>query len=135
LAAVVVTQAEARPTETRTQTRADLVVSASTVAAGFDAATVECLREVRGAEVSVTSATAVYVLEEGVVLLRSDARTTVAGPLDATVHLRVSAGRGAAFGDDAVTLNEEWARQGAVGAGQLRHGQRDYPHGIPGGPR
>lgn len=103
---------EAKATETREQTSADFVLSPA--GDGFDAATVERLRKVPGAEVSATSASAVYVLEEGVALIRSDARAAEPKALADTVRLPVSAGRVTDLDDDSIIVNEEWEKH-AVG--------------------
>ncbi|MET7680791.1 ABC transporter permease [Streptomyces sp. NPDC005423] len=100
---------EADAAQLRARTRADFVVSPAG-GAGFDRATVERLRAVPGAEVSATSSSAVYVLEDGVALVRSEARAAVPGPLAATVRLPVTAGRVAGLDDDSIIVNEEWAR-------------------------
>ncbi|MDT9701658.1 ABC transporter permease [Streptomyces sp. P17] len=99
---------EAKATETREQTAADFVVSPS--GEGFGAAAVERLRQVPGAEVSVTSSSAVYVLEEGVALIRSDARAAEAKALADTVRLPVTAGRVTDLDDDSIIVNEEWEK-------------------------
>ncbi|MGV9451892.1 FtsX-like permease family protein [Streptomyces sp. NPDC003635] len=103
---------EAKATETREQTSADFVLSPA--GDGFDAATVERLRKVPGAEVSATQASAVYVLEEGVALIRSDARAAEPKALADTVRLPVSAGRVTDLDDDSIIVNEEWEKH-AVG--------------------
>ncbi|MEV0175738.1 FtsX-like permease family protein [Streptomyces sp. NPDC050803] len=97
---------EARAAETREQTAADFVVSPAGDA--FGAATVERLRKVPGAQVSATSSSAVYVLEEGVALIRSDARAADAKALADTVRLPVTAGRVTDLDDDSIIVNEEW---------------------------
>ncbi|MFF1502269.1 FtsX-like permease family protein [Streptomyces sp. NPDC058316] len=100
---------EAKATETRDQAAADYVVSPAGPA-GFDAATVERLRKVEGAEVSATSASAVYVLEDGVALIKSEARAADPAMLARTTRLPIAAGRVADLGDDSIIVNEEWAR-------------------------
>ncbi|MFJ8027013.1 FtsX-like permease family protein [Streptomyces sp. NPDC096311] len=100
---------EAKATETRTQTRADFVVSPAG-ATGFDTATVERLRAVPGAEVSAISSSAVYVLEDGVALIKSEARAADPKRLADTVRLPVVAGRVTDLDDDSIIVNEEWAR-------------------------
>ncbi|WP_128375118.1 ABC transporter permease [Streptomyces cavernae] len=98
---------EAKATEVREQTAADFVVSPAGDS-GFDEATVRRLREVPGAEVSATSSSAVYVLEEGVALIRSDARAADPKLLADTVRLPVTAGRVEDLDDDSIIVNEEW---------------------------
>ncbi|GGQ06708.1 FtsX-like permease family protein [Streptomyces mutabilis] len=102
---------EAGATETRERTTADFVVEAPGDG-GFDAETVDRLRAVPGAAtVSPASSTAVYVLEEGVALVRSDARA-VADPaaLSATARLPLGAGRVTDLDDGSIIVNEEWER-------------------------
>nr|WP_223189099.1 FtsX family ABC transporter permease [Streptomyces sp. TRM68416] len=98
----------AKATETREQTAADFVVSPA--GDGFGAATVERLRKLPGAEVSPTSSSAVYVLEEGVALIRSDARAADPKTLADTVRLPVTSGRVTDLDDDSIVVNEEWER-------------------------
>ncbi|MBG0853862.1 FtsX-like permease family protein [Streptomyces spinoverrucosus] len=100
---------EAKATEVRDRTAADFVV---TPAGGtsFDAATLHRLRQVPDAEVSASSSSAVYVLEEGVALVRSDARAAEPGPLAATARLPLVAGRTTDLDDDSIIVNEEWER-------------------------
>jgi putative ABC transport system permease protein len=100
---------EAKATETRAQTRADFVVSPAG-AAGFDTATVERLRAVPGVEVSAISSSAVYALEDGVALIKSEARAADPKLLADTVRLPVTAGRVTDLDDDSIIVNEEWAR-------------------------
>ncbi|WP_031034723.1 ABC transporter permease [Streptomyces sp. NRRL F-5650] len=102
---------EAGATEARERTAADLVVTAPD-GTGFDAATVDRLRAVPGAAaVSPVASTAVYVLEEGVALIRSDAHA-VADPaaLAATTRLPLAAGSVTALDDGSIVVNEEWER-------------------------
>ncbi|WP_432080212.1 FtsX-like permease family protein [Streptomyces sp. WAC 04229] len=101
---------EAKATETREQTAAAFVVTGAGDT-GFDARTVDRLRSVPGAVVSPTSSSAVYVLEEGVALIRSDARA-VADPeaLAATTRLPLAEGRATDLDDSSIIVNEEWER-------------------------
>ncbi|WP_217143330.1 FtsX-like permease family protein [Streptomyces sp. AC627_RSS907] len=103
---------EAKATETRERTTAAFVVTAPGGGTGFDARTVERLRAVPGAEVSPTSSSAVYVLEEGVALVKSEARA-VTGPeaLAATARLPLTAGRVSGLDDGSIIVNEEWERR------------------------
>ncbi|AQS68091.1 FtsX-like permease family protein [Streptomyces pactum] len=103
---------EAKATETRERTGADFVITAPDGDTGFDARTVERLRAVPGtAEVSATSSSAVYVLEEGVALIRSDARAvTGPGALAATARLPLAAGSVSGLDDRSIIVNEEWER-------------------------
>ncbi|WP_329338098.1 ABC transporter permease [Streptomyces sp. NBC_00663] len=101
------TLSDARATEARERTRADFVMTSAT---GLDARTLERLRAVRGAEVSPTASSAVYVLEEGVALIKSEARAADPERLAATTAVPLSAGRIADLSDDSIVVNEEWAR-------------------------
>ncbi|MEW2559193.1 ABC transporter permease [Streptomyces griseorubiginosus] len=100
---------EAKATETREQTVASFVVTPAGDA-GFDAATVKRFEAVEGAEVSATSSSAVYVLEDGVALIRSEARAADAGPLARTVRLPLAAGKVSDLDDDSIIVNEEWEK-------------------------
>ncbi|MER6493022.1 ABC transporter permease [Streptomyces griseorubiginosus] len=100
---------EAKATETREQTVASFVVTPAGDA-GFDAATVKRFEAVEGAEVSATSSSAVYVLEDGVALVRSVARAADAGPLARTVRLPLAAGKVSDLDDDSIIVNEEWEK-------------------------
>ncbi|MEV8532511.1 FtsX-like permease family protein [Streptomyces sp. NPDC051211] len=102
------TLAGAKSAEIRRQTTADYVVTGGT---GLDAATVDRLRAVAGARVSATARTAVYTLEDGVALIRSDARAADPAGLARTAALPVVAGRAADLDDDSIIVNEEWARK------------------------
>ncbi|MEU5098665.1 ABC transporter permease [Streptomyces sp. NPDC020996] len=100
---------EAKATEARERTAADFVVTPAGDA-GFDEATLKRLRAVSGAEVSASSSSAVYVLEDGVALIRSDARAVEPGPLAATARLPLAAGKVSDLDDDSIIVNEEWER-------------------------
>lgn len=100
---------EAKATETRERTTAALVVTAPD-GAGFDARTVERLRAVPGAEVSPTSSSTVYVLEEDMALLKSDARAADPEALAATTRLPLAAGKVSGLDDGSIIVNEEWER-------------------------
>ncbi|NEA47709.1 FtsX-like permease family protein, partial [Streptomyces sp. SID10815] len=52
----------------------------------------------------------VYVLEDGVALVRSEARAAEPGPLAATARLPLTAGRVADLDDGSIIVNEEWQR-------------------------
>lgn len=91
-------------TEVREQTTADLIAWSGT---GFDDRTVSAVRAVPGATVMTSAATAVFTLEDGTALIRSDAEA-VDAPL--TRNLPVRAGRLAGLDDDGIVVNEEWAR-------------------------
>ncbi|MFC8388026.1 FtsX-like permease family protein [Streptomyces sp. NPDC057238] len=96
-------------TETRERTTAAFVVTAAGDGA-FDARTLDRLRAVPGAWVSASAPSAVYVLEEGVALVRSEARAVDPGALAATARLPLAAGRVTDLDDGSVVVNEEWER-------------------------
>ncbi|QXE36374.1 ABC transporter permease [Streptomyces sp. GMY02] len=111
---------EAKATEVRERTAADFVVvpaangtggTDGANGAGFGEATLNRLRAVPGAaEVSATSSSAVYTLEDGIALIRSDARAAATGPLTATTRLPLTAGSAADLDDGSIIVNEEWER-------------------------
>ncbi|MFK0068046.1 FtsX-like permease family protein [Streptomyces sp. NPDC091046] len=108
LLGAVATLKEAKAAEVRARTTAAFVVTAPS-GTGFDAATVDRLRAVPGTEVAPTSSSAVYVLEDGVALIRSDARAVAApGPLTATTRLPLAAGKASDLDDRSIIVNEEW---------------------------
>lgn len=100
---------EAKATEVREQTTADFVVTPAGNA-GFDRATLQRLRDVPGAEASASSSSAVYVLDDGVALIRSDARTVEPEPFAATARLPLAAGKVGDLDDDSIIVNEEWEK-------------------------
>ncbi|WP_210576514.1 ABC transporter permease [Streptomyces sp. GESEQ-4] len=99
---------EARATEARERTAADFVVTSA--GAPLDAATVRRLREVPGADVSPVASSAVYVLEDGVALIKSEAHAVDPHRLAATAHLPLTDGRVTDLDDDSIIVNEEWSR-------------------------
>ncbi|MFF2526078.1 ABC transporter permease [Streptomyces liangshanensis] len=113
LLGAVATVADAKAGEVRRRTTADFVVSGAGDR-GFDAATVARMRRVPGAVVSPTAAGAVYVLEDGVALIRSDARAAEPSALAATARLPLVAGRSADLDDHSIIVNDEW-REHTVG--------------------
>ncbi|MBW5485669.1 ABC transporter permease [Streptomyces bambusae] len=100
----------AKAAETRAGTAAAFVVTARAGAAGFDAEALRRLRAVDGAVVSASASSAVHVLEDGVSLVRSEARAADPGPLAATVRLPLVAGSAGDLDDDSIIVNEEWQR-------------------------
>ncbi|MEU1801643.1 ABC transporter permease [Streptomyces sp. NPDC019937] len=104
---------EAKATEVRERTAADFVLTPAG-GAGFGAAALRALRAVPGAEVSATASSAVYVLEDGVSLMKSEARAAAPGPLAATARLPVEAGNARDLDDDSIIVNAEW-QQHTVG--------------------
>ncbi|MGV9497542.1 FtsX-like permease family protein [Streptomyces sp. NPDC003642] len=95
--------------EARERTTAAFVVTPAG-GAGFDAATLRRLRAVPGAVVAPSSTTAVHVLEDGVALIRSEARAVTPASLAATARLPLAAGRVGDLDDDSIVVNEEWRR-------------------------
>ncbi|MFF0385924.1 FtsX-like permease family protein [Streptomyces sp. NPDC004286] len=100
---------EAKATEVRERTAADFTVTPAG-ATGFDEATLRQLRAVPGATVSASSSSAVYVLEDGVALIRSDARAVEPTTLAATTRLPLAAGKVSALDDDSIIVNAEWEK-------------------------
>lgn len=98
---------EARATEARERTVCDFVLTSPN---GFAPDTLRRLRAIPGTEVSATASSAVYVLEEGVALIKSEARAADPRALAATVRLPLTAGRVTDLDDDSIIVNEEWAR-------------------------
>lgn len=103
------TLAQARTAEVRQWTAADFVVTPGN-GSTLSADVVERLRQVPGATVSASAATAVYTLEDGVALVKSEARAVDPGLLGAAVRLPVAAGRLADLDDGSIVVTEEWAR-------------------------
>ncbi|MFD1366091.1 FtsX-like permease family protein [Actinoplanes sichuanensis] len=75
----------------------------------LDARTVGAIRAVPGARVMTSASTAVYTLEDGVALVRSQARVVDASTLSVVRNLPVKAGRVDDLDEDAIIVNEEWA--------------------------
>lgn len=100
---------EARAAEVRQQTAADFVVTPQ-AGTTVRAAAVERLRQVPGTVVSASAATAVYTLEDGVALVKSEARAADPKLLAETARLPVTAGRLADLDDGSIVVTEEWAR-------------------------
>ncbi|WP_399887531.1 FtsX-like permease family protein [Streptomyces sp. BBFR51] len=101
---------EAKAAETRERTVAAFVITApGDAGAGFDRRTLDRLRAIPGTEISPSASSAVYVLEDDVALIRSDARA-VADPdaLTATARLPLSAGKATDLDDHSIIVNEEW---------------------------
>ncbi|MET9786554.1 ABC transporter permease [Streptomyces canus] len=112
---------EAKATETRKRTTADFVVVPAgntgptgskdpAENTGFDAQTLQQLRTIPGTTASATSSSAVYVLEDGVALIRSEARAAEPAPLAATADLPLAAGEVSDLDDGSIIVNEEWER-------------------------
>ncbi|OMI87136.1 ABC transporter permease [Streptomyces sp. M1013] len=108
LLGAVATLDGAKAAEARERTTAAFVATAPP-GAGFDAAAVERLRAVPGARISPSASSTVYVLEDGVALIRSDARAVAdPGALAATTRLPLAQGRVTALDDHSIIVNEEW---------------------------
>ncbi|WP_405526084.1 ABC transporter permease [Streptomyces canus] len=112
---------EAKATETRERTTADFVVVPAgntgptgsrdpAENTGFDAQTLQQLRTIPGTTASATSSSAVHVLEDGVALIRSEARAAEPAPLAATADLPLAAGKVSDLDDGSIIVNEEWER-------------------------
>ncbi|KQX83125.1 FtsX-like permease family protein [Streptomyces sp. Root1310] len=99
----------ARAAEVERRTVADFVVTprdGTTLRAG----TVEQVRQVPGTLVSASSATALFTLEDGVALVKSEARAADPALLAGTARLPVTAGRLTDLDDGSIVVTEEWAR-------------------------
>ncbi|MER6958343.1 ABC transporter permease [Streptomyces sp. NPDC000618] len=98
---------EARAAEVSRRTTADLVLTPTGTA--LKAKDVERLRQLPDTIVSAVSSTAVYTVEDGVALVKSQARAADPALLAATVELPVTAGRLTDLDDDSIVVTEEWA--------------------------
>ncbi|MEU4164174.1 FtsX-like permease family protein [Actinoplanes sp. NPDC026670] len=104
------TIAEAQATEQRDQTAADLIVTGGALeAAALDSPMVTAIRAVPGARVMTSASTAVYTLEDGVALVRSQAQAVDPSALTAVRRLPVVAGEVGDLDDGGIIVNEEWA--------------------------
>ncbi|MEU0248138.1 FtsX-like permease family protein [Streptomyces sp. NPDC006235] len=99
----------AQATETSERTTAAFVLTPP-AGTGFDDAALRRLRAVPGTQMSPTSSTSVHVLEDGVALIRSEARAAAPGALAATTRLPLTAGAVSDLDDDSIIVNEEWQR-------------------------
>ncbi|MGW6304634.1 ABC transporter permease, partial [Streptomyces niveus] len=99
---------EAKATEAATQTTADYVVAAPGDKGALPAPFVTRAQSIPGAAVSASRSTAVTVLEEGVALVRSEARAVDPAALAAVSRLPVASGRVADLDDGGIVVNEEW---------------------------
>jgi putative ABC transport system permease protein len=100
---------EAKAAEMRTQTAADLIVQRDEAGPAFDDRWLAAVRAVPGVTVMASSETAVYTLEDGVALIRSQARAVDPGTLSAVRRLPVKAGDLDDLDDESIVVNEEWA--------------------------
>ncbi|MHC3470708.1 FtsX-like permease family protein [Streptomyces sp. 7R007] len=103
------TVTEAKATEARARTTADYVLTTPDASTPFVPSTLRRLRAIPGAVVSPTASTALYVVEDGVALVRSEARAVTPRALAATTHVPLAAGRLTALDDESIVVNEEWA--------------------------
>ncbi|GIE77245.1 hypothetical protein Aph02nite_31950 [Actinoplanes philippinensis] len=94
----------AKATELSDSTVADLIVTGVP-----DARTLAAIRAVPGAQVMTSASTSVYTLEDGVALVRSQARAVDPETLTAVRRLPVKAGDPGDLTDDGIIVNEEWA--------------------------
>lgn len=94
----------AETTELRTRTIADLIITGDP-----GDRTVAAIRAVPGAQVMPSASTAVYTMEDGVALTRSEARAVDPSALESVRRLPVAAGSVADLNDDGIIVNEEWA--------------------------
>ncbi|MET9091453.1 FtsX-like permease family protein [Streptomyces cyaneofuscatus] len=108
LLGTVATLAEAKATEVRTATTADLVVVPGAEGRTLPPSFVERVRAVEGAVAGVSRSTAVTVLEEGTALVTSEARAVDPARLTAVSAPPVVAGRLTDLDDDSIVVNEEW---------------------------
>lgn len=108
LLGTVGTLAEAKATEVRTATTADLVVVPGAAGRTLPPSFVERVRAVEGAVAGISRSTAVTVLEEGTALVTSEARAVDPARLTAVSAPPVVAGRLTDLDDDGIVVNEEW---------------------------
>ncbi|MEU4624951.1 ABC transporter permease [Actinoplanes sp. NPDC023801] len=100
---------QAKATELGTRTAAHLIVQAPAAGLALDPRSVDAVRAVPGTAVMASSTTAVYTLEDGVALTRSEAHAVDSGALPAVRRLPVKAGDLEDLDDDGIVVNEEWA--------------------------
>ncbi|GAA5212044.1 ABC transporter permease [Streptomyces thinghirensis] len=102
------TISEAKAGEAREQISADLVATAGGKGRALPEEFVRRAGSVPGVTVSATRSTGVIVLEEGVALVKSEAKAVDPAAHAAVSHLPVVAGRLADLDDDSIVVNEEW---------------------------
>ncbi|MFD8476181.1 ABC transporter permease [Streptomyces globisporus] len=102
------TISEAKAGEAREQITADLVATAGGEGRALPDEFVRRAGAVPGVTVSTTRSTGVTVLEEGVALVKSEAKAVDPAAHAAVSHLPVVAGRLADLDDDSIVVNEEW---------------------------
>ncbi|MCM2420093.1 FtsX-like permease family protein [Streptomyces sp. RKAG293] len=106
LLGVTATVNAAKAAETRAQSAADFVVTSD--AGGLDPATVARVRELPGLDAAAIAPTTVYRLEDGVALVRDEARAVDPAALAAVTTLPVTAGKVTDLDDRSIVVNEEW---------------------------
>ncbi|MFG2430166.1 FtsX-like permease family protein [Streptomyces sp. NPDC048590] len=102
------TISEAKAGEAREQITADLIATAGGEGRALPDEFVRRAEAVPGVTVSATRSTGVTVLEEGVALVKSEAKAVDPKAHAAVSHLPVVAGRLADLDDDSIVVNEEW---------------------------
>ncbi|MCZ4102888.1 ABC transporter permease [Streptomyces sp. H39-C1] len=106
LLGVTATVNAAKAAETRAQSAADFVVTSD--AGGLDAATVARVRALPGLDAAAIAPTTVYRLEDGVALVKDEARAVDPAALAAVTNLPVTAGKVTDLDDRSIVVNEEW---------------------------
>ncbi|EDY48860.1 ABC transporter protein [Streptomyces clavuligerus] len=102
------TISEAKADEAREQITADLIATAGGEGRALPDEFVRRAGAVPGVTVSATRSTGVTVLEEGVALVKSEAKGVDPKTHAVVSHLPVVAGRLADLDDDSIVVNEEW---------------------------
>ncbi|WCN02353.1 ABC transporter permease [Streptomyces sp. M92] len=102
------TISEAKADEAREQITAELVATAGGEGRALPEEFVRRAGAVPGVTVSAIRSTGVTVLEEGVALVKSEAKAVDPAAHAAVSHLPVVAGRLADLDDDSIVVNEEW---------------------------
>ncbi|MFC7814377.1 FtsX-like permease family protein [Streptomyces sp. NPDC057367] len=102
------TISEAKAGEAREQITAELVATAGGEGRALPEEFVRRAGAVPGVTVSAIRSTGVTVLEEGVALVKSEAKAVDPAAHAAVSHLPVVAGRLADLDDDSIVVNEEW---------------------------
>ncbi|MFI9104841.1 ABC transporter permease [Streptomyces fildesensis] len=109
LLGVTATVNAAKAAETRAQSAADFVVTSD--AGGLDPVTVARVRELPGLDAAAFAPTTVYRLEDGVALVKDEARAVdpaALAALAAVTNLPVAAGKVTDLDDRSIVVNEEW---------------------------
>ncbi|NEA73189.1 ABC transporter permease [Streptomyces sp. SID13588] len=106
LLGVTATVNAAKAAETRAQSAADFVVTSD--AGGLDPATVARVRALPGLDAAAIAPTTVYRLEDGVALVKDEARAVDPAALAAVTNLPATAGKVTDLDDRSIVVNEEW---------------------------